>query len=247
MTTLFISDLHLSAHRPAKLALFRELLQRAARRVEALYILGDLFEVWVGDDDDTPPYPDIIAALRAFNATGTPLYVMQGNRDFLMGTRFENLTGGHLLPDPHLAELYGQPVLLMHGDLLCTHDRDYQAFRRKVRDPHWQRRFLFWPLWSRKLIGKFARLRSRLALRTKPEYLMDVDAAAVERGLREHGVRLLIHGHTHRPAIHTLTLDGQPAQRVVLGDWYEQDSALLLDASGPQLLRVSDCLRRLES
>src|SRR5579885_2894577 len=236
MAALFISDLHLTARRPAKLALFRELLRRAAGRVEALYILGDLFEVWVGDDDDTPPYTEISDAL---------LYVMRGNRDFLMGARFEQLSGARLLPDPHVAELYGQRVLLMHGDLLCTRDRDYQDFRDKVRNPRWQRRFLSLPLFLRKLLGRFARLRSRLALRGKPAYLMDVDPAAVERSMREHGVRLLIHGHTHRPAVHALDIDGQPARRVVLGDWYEQDSALLLDAGGPQLMRVTDCLRRL--
>ncbi|HTT07613.1 MAG TPA: UDP-2,3-diacylglucosamine diphosphatase [Gammaproteobacteria bacterium] len=245
MATLFISDLHLSAHRPEKLALFRELLQWAAGRVDALYILGDLFEVWVGDDDNTPPYPDIIAALRTVSIASTPLYVMRGNRDFLMGARFEMLTGGRLLPDPYVTEFYGQRVLLMHGDLLCTHDRDYQNFRRKVRNPRWQRRFLSLPLFLRKLSGKCARLRSRLALRHKPAYIMDVDATAVERSMREHGVRLLIHGHTHRPAVHNLTIDGQPALRVVLGDWYEQDSALLLDAGDPQLMRVTDCLRRL--
>lgn len=245
MATVFISDLHLSAHRPEKLSLFCRLLERSAGRVEALYILGDLFEVWVGDDDDTTPHPRIVESLRRFGAGSTPLMVMRGNRDFLLGERFATAARCTLLEDPHVAELYGRSTLFMHGDLLCTQDVDYQAFRRKVRDPQWQRRFLGLPLWIRKLLGRYARWRSRLASRGKPPQMMDVEPSTVMAAMREHGASLLIHGHTHRPAVHDFELDGKRVRRIVLGDWYEQDSVLVCDDSGQQLLRVEEYLARL--
>lgn len=242
MPTLFISDLHLSHQRPEKIRLFERMLAHARGGVEALYILGDLFEVWVGDDDDTAPHPAILAALKAVSAGGTPLYVMRGNRDFLLGRGFESATGCRLLDDTTVADLHGRRVLLMHGDTLCTRDLAYQAFRRKVRDIGWQRRFLSKPLWVRKLVGRYARLRSCLASRGKSDYVMDVDAGAVDAAMRAQGVSLLIHGHTHRPAIHEFHIEGQPARRIVLGDWYEQDSVLVCDRDGERLLRVSDYL-----
>jgi UDP-2,3-diacylglucosamine hydrolase len=246
MRTIFISDLHLSGQRPEKLHVFQTLLGRAAGCVDALYILGDLFEVWVGDDDDTPPNPDILNAMRAFSDRGTPLYVMHGNRDFFMGETFAEKTGCTLLSDPHTTDLYGTRVLLMHGDLLCTQDTDYLAFRRKVRALPWQQRFLSRPLWLRKAIGRYARWRSRHASRRKADYIIDVEQASVEATMRAHGVRLLIHGHTHRPAIHDFELDGAPARRIVLGDWYVQDSVLVCDAAGQRLLPVSDFLAGLD-
>ncbi|MCG3200247.1 MAG: UDP-2,3-diacylglucosamine hydrolase [Gammaproteobacteria bacterium] len=242
MRTIFISDLHLSGQRPEKLQTFQALLSRAAGRVEALYILGDLFEVWVGDDDDTPPNPEILNAMREFSGRGTPLYVMHGNRDFFMGGAFAGKTGCTLLADPHAADLYGTRVLLMHGDLLCSQDTDYQAFRQKVRAPPWQQRFLSRPLWVRKAIGHYARWRSRHASRRKADYIIDVDQASVEAAMRAHGVRLLIHGHTHRPAIHDFDLDGEPARRIVLGDWYVRDSVLVCDAASQRLMPVGEFL-----
>jgi len=242
MATLFISDLHLCGERPDKLASLERLLAHAAGRVDALYILGDLFEIWVGDDDDTQPYPAVVQYLRQFSDSGTPLYVMRGNRDFLIGDGFASMTGSTLLVDPTSTDLHGTPALLMHGDLLCTQDVDYQAFRRKVRDPHWQRAFLAKPLWLRKLTGKVARMRSRLASRGKPQYIMDVDQRAVEDALRGHAATLLIHGHTHRPGIYDLAVDGRAVRRIVLGDWYEQDSVLVCDRYGQSLLRVQDYL-----
>ena len=242
MTTLFISDLHLGAGNRDKIPLLGRLLARAAGRVDALYILGDLFEVLVGDDDDTAPYPEIIGLLRRFSASGTPLFIMPGNRDFLIGPAIVAAAGGRLLDDPTVIDLHGEPALLMHGDTLCTRDLDYQAFRRRVRDPAWQRRFLSWPLWTRKLAGRYARLRSRLTYGTKPESIMDVDADTVTAVIRHHGVRLLIHGHTHRPAIHELRVEGQPARRVVLGDWYRRDWVLACGGGDPQLFGVEECL-----
>ncbi|MGQ0658274.1 MAG: UDP-2,3-diacylglucosamine diphosphatase [Chromatiales bacterium] len=242
MATLIISDLHLSRERPEKLAVFERLLTHAAARADALYILGDLFEVWVGDDDDTSPHPEILQQLARYSANGTALFVMRGNRDFLMGEGFARATGCTLLPDTVQIDLYGACALLMHGDLLCTGDVDYQAFRRKVRDPAWQRRFLSRPLWLRKLLGRLARLGSRLASGGKPENIMDVQQNAVVETLRARNVALLIHGHTHRPGIHDVTLDGREARRIVLGDWYEQDSVLVCDPAGQRLLRVSDYL-----
>ncbi len=242
MATVFVSDLHLSRERPAKLELFDRLLARAAERADALYILGDLFEVWVGDDDDTPPHAQVVRSLARYAHSGAPLYFMHGNRDFLAGPGFAAAAGCTLLPDSAPVDLYGTPCLLMHGDLLCTDDTGYQAFRRRVRDPAWQRRFLAKPLWLRKMSGRLARLASRAASLGKPEAIMDVNEKAVRETLLAGNATLLIHGHTHRPGVHDVPLGGRVARRIVLGDWYEQDSVLVCDADGQQLLRVGDYL-----
>lgn len=240
MATLFISDLHLDALRPEPLTRFRALLAGPARQAEALYILGDLFEAWIGDDDDRPPHPGVIASLADLAATGTPVYVMRGNRDFLMGARFEVETGCRLLPDPTVVDLYGEPMLLMHGDTLCTEDLEYQAFRRQVRDPRWQSGFLARPLAERAALAQKAREGSRMATQGKAEAIMDVTPEAVVETMQTHGVRQLIHGHTHRPAIHRLVLQSGEACRIVLGDWYQTDSVLVLNERGPTLTRVAD-------
>lgn len=243
MTTLFVSDLHLAPERPGKLALFERLIERTAGRCDALYVLGDLFEYWVGDDDDGPPHPAVIAALAHFSAAGSPLYVMHGNRDFLLGERFARETGARLLPDPTVIELYGEPTLLMHGDTLCTNDHDYQALRRQVRDPEWQRRALARPLAERRALARQMRDGSRDAIAGKAESIMDVDEATVREAFRRHGVRRMIHGHTHRPAVHEMPLDGGYVRRIVLGDWYERDSVLVCRADrSERLLRVEDFL-----
>jgi UDP-2,3-diacylglucosamine hydrolase len=227
MHTLFISDLHLSEQRPEKLSLFETLLSAVAGRIEALYILGDLFEVSVGDDDNAPPQPAVTRALRAFTDSGTPLKVMHGNRDFFFGETFAHATGAQLLADPHPMNLHGTATLLMHGDLL------------------WQQRFLALPLWMRQTIGRYARWRSRHASRRKPGYIMDVTQASVEQSMRQHRVELMIHGHTHRPAVHEFNLDGRPVRRIVLGDWYEQETLLLCSAAGQELMSTAMCLQRL--
>ena len=233
MTTLFISDLHLCAQRPALTALFLDFLRGRATHADALYILGDLFEYWIGDDAAADAeFSAVIAGLRALTQTGVPVYVMHGNRDFLLGEEFTKITGCRLLPDPTLMDLYGTPVLLMHGDTLCTDDVDYQNFRRIVRDPQWIKKFLAQSRDQRNAVVRDLRATSKAAMAEKQPEIMDVNPAAVETVMRSHRVRHLIHGHTHRPAQHELLLDGQPARRTVLGDWYEQGSVLECEARG---------------
>jgi len=233
MSTLFISDLHLSAERPAITALFLEFLRGRARSAEALYILGDLFEYWIGDDvAGRPEYQPLIAGLRELTAAGVPVYVMHGNRDFLLGAGFEQATGCTLIPDPSEISLYGEKTLLMHGDSLCTDDVAYLKFRAMVRNPDWVKMFLAKTIAERVAIVRDYREISKAATATKKPEIMDVNPGAVESVLRQHGVRHLIHGHTHRPAQHQLLLDGQSLRRTVLGDWYDQGSVLRCDAGG---------------
>jgi len=226
LSVLFISDLHLDAAWPAACEQFRAFLREAAGSAEALYILGDLFEAWVGDDDDDALRAAVRTDLATLTRTGTACYLMHGNRDFLIGTRFEAETGCQLLADPTVVELGEERVLLMHGDLLCRADGAYQQLRAQVRRPRWQRRFLRLPLATRRQIAGAARAGSRKHLqRTRPE-VMDVTPATVLATMRAARVHTLIHGHTHRPAIHEFILDDAPARRIVLGDWYEQGSCL---------------------
>jgi len=243
MTTLFVSDLHLSGERPEKIEIFKRLLHSASGRIEALYILGDLFEYWLGDDDDSPPHNEIIESLRGFGASGTRLALMRGNRDFLIGSRFAESTQCELLADPSVLDLYGEPTLLMHGDLLCTKDVDYQALRKTVTDPRWQQSVLSKTLEERRKLALDMRDGSKAHIRAQDEFIMDVEQKTVVDYLREHGVRALIHGHTHRPGIHEFALDGSAARRTVLGDWYASDSVLLCTPGGQRLLGVESYLR----
>jgi len=233
--TLFISDLHLDPERPAVTELFLELLDTRARGADAIYILGDLFEAWVGDDDTGPMNLAVCEGLKKCAVAGTPVFIMHGNRDFLLGARFATASGCTLLGDPTLIDLYGTPTLLMHGDLLCTDDTEYMAFRRMVRDSEWQRQLLSRPLQERQQMAREMRDRSREQTGGKPESIMDVNKEAVIKTMTDHRVQRLIHGHTHRPAIHDLLISGEPAQRIVLGDWYEQGSLLECTASGCRL------------
>jgi UDP-2,3-diacylglucosamine hydrolase len=235
VTTLFISDLHLEPTRPAITALFLDFLERRARRAEALYILGDLFEAWIGDDDDAELGGIIATALRALTDQGVPSYFLHGNRDFLLGERFAAASGIQLLPESVVIELAGERILLLHGDTLCTDDIEYQAFRAQVREPAWRARTLALPLAQRRALAGQLRETSRQATQQKAADITDVNPTAVDRVLRAHGVRRLIHGHTHRPAIHDGVLDGQPARRAVLGDWYDQGSVLVCDMAGWRL------------
>ncbi len=234
-TTLFISDLHLDASRPVITELFLDFLHTDATQAEVLYILGDLFEAWIGDDDPAPEHQKVIAALHELNAQGVAIYFMHGNRDFLIGADFAARSGCTLLADPTLIDLYGIPTLLMHGDTLCTDDIDYQTVRRRVRDPHWQREVLAKPLDVRRQIAQAARTESAAHIAGTAYEIMDANHDAVMDVLRNHHVTQLIHGHTHRPAIHDYDLDGAPARRIVLGDWYEQGSVLRCDADGCRL------------
>ena len=226
MSRLFVSDVHLDASAPPAVEQFVAFLGTHAARAEALYILGDLFEAWVGDDDTGADKRAVCRALRALTAGGVACFVIHGNRDFLLGSAFCDDTGCRLLPDPVVAEFGGERVLLTHGDALCTDDHSYQELRSIVRTAPWQRRFLALPLADRELLANQARAGSRQhTARTIPQ-IMDVNPEAVAKAFRVAGVRRIIHGHTHRPGIHETLIEGAPAQRIVLGAWYEQGSYL---------------------
>ena len=230
-STLFISDLHLDPARPGVTRALADFLQQHSD-CESLYILGDLFEAWVGDDDDASLAVQVRGLLRDFSAAGPALYIMRGNRDFLLGEAFCGTVGAQLLDDPTPIDLHGVPTLLMHGDLLCTDDTQYLAFRDMVRSAQWQTELLSKPLEQRRRIAAELRRQSREQTGGKPEAIMDVNHQAVQDTMRRYRVRRLIHGHTHRPAIHELSVAGQPAQRIVLGDWYQQGSVLECGPAG---------------
>jgi len=226
VTRLFVSDVHLSADAEPAIAQFLEFLAAQAAGAAALYILGDLFESWVGDDDRSPAAVRVCAALRALTAGGVPCFVLHGNRDFLLGPGFAARSGCRLLPDPVVAQLDGEPVLLTHGDALCTDDHSYQELRSIVRQSAWQRRFLALPLAHREALADEVRAGSRAHIARTVPHIMDVNAAAVATAFRTCRVRRMIHGHTHRPGVHDSTVEGTAAQRIVLGAWYEQGSYL---------------------
>jgi UDP-2,3-diacylglucosamine hydrolase len=226
VSRLFVSDLHLDASAPAAIGQFVDFLRSYAAHAEALYILGDLFEVWVGDDETDAYKQEVARALRDLTSSGVACFVLHGNRDFLLGRRFCDNTGCQLLPDPVIAELDGERVLLTHGDALCTDDHSYQELRSIVRTAPWQRRFLALPLADRELLANQARAGSRQHTSRTIPTIMDVNPAAVETAYRVAGVRRIIHGHTHRPGIHDTLIEGVRAQRIVLGAWYEQGSYL---------------------
>jgi UDP-2,3-diacylglucosamine hydrolase len=235
LATLFISDLHLDPARPDITRHALELLEHETAGADALYILGDLFEAWVGDDDPEPEKRRIIARIRELADDGLPCFFMHGNRDFLVGETFAADSGCRILPDPTVAGIHGQRVLLMHGDTLCTDDVEYQAYRRTVRDPAWQKAMLARPLAERLAIARQLREQSAASMQGKAMEIMDVNQDAVAGAMRRHGVHCLVHGHTHRPAVHRFELDGDEAVRIVLGDWYEQGSVLAWDEDGFEL------------
>ncbi len=235
MAALFISDLHIDASRPAIGEQFLSFLAAEARDADVLYILGDLFESWIGDDAADCAQSAAIAGIRSLTAHGVPCFVMQGNRDFLLSGRFCGMSGAELLPDPLIITLYGEPVLVMHGDALCTDDLAYQRLRATVRDRGWQRRFLALPAASRRALAGAARVGSRAHTAAVEYAITDVNADSVAKALRNAGTSTLLHGHTHRPAIHTLEVDGRACRRIVLGDWYDQGSVLSWDHNGPDL------------
>lgn len=227
MTTFFISDLHLCASRPAITRLFVEFLQQRLQPGDRLYILGDLFEAWIGDDAIDENTQPVIDALQQLHHNNVEVFIMHGNRDFLLGDSFCRATGSQLINDPTLIELDDLRILLMHGDTLCTDDVDYQAFRQQVRAPAFCNEFLSHPIEKRISIASQFREESRTRSKEKSAEIMDVNQSTVEQVMREHGVHHLVHGHTHRPALHHFELDGEPAKRTVLGDWYQQGSVLL--------------------
>ena len=238
MSTYFISDLHLDPRRPASSRALLKLLA-GLRSAETLYILGDFVEYWLGDDDDAHQLDDVFEGIRKLSIAGVPVYFMHGNRDFLISTHFLKQYGMQLLQDPVVVDLYGEKTLLTHGDLLCTDDLDYQNFRSMVRNPQWQSEFLAKPVAERRAIVTALRQTSKQAMQDKAEHIMDVSQPTVERTMLEHKVYRLVHGHTHRPGVHTFRIDGKKYERIVLGDWYQGTSILELEPGGYRLLELS--------
>ncbi len=236
MATLFIADLHLQTEEPAITAGFLRFLQGEARHADALYILGDLFEAWIGDDDPNPLHRDIASALKALVDSGVPCFFIHGNRDFLLGKRFARDCGMTLLAEETVLDLYGRNVLIMHGDTLCTDDTGYLAFRAKVHTPWIQTLFLALPLFIRSRIAAKMRAGSKAANSSKSMTIMDVNPQAVISVMEKHHVQWLIHGHTHRPDVHRLTVNGEPAQRVVLGAWHTEGSMVKVTPEGVELI-----------
>ncbi len=227
--TLFISDLHLDSDQPEIQQQLLAFIEQDAKGSDALYILGDLFEVWLGDDDDNADHQRTIDALKQLHSDGTPVYILHGNRDFLLGEQFAQNAHCSILPDPSVIDLYGQQVMIMHGDLLCSDDVAYQAFRQQIRNPQWQAQFLQLPLAQRKQIAEDLRKKSQQETQGKTMDIMDVTQATVDDFMQQYAVHTLIHGHTHRPDIHTWTSKDERMQRIVLGDWYTQGSVLRWD------------------
>ena len=241
MTTLFVSDLHLDPERPAITELFGRFLDGEARDADALYILGDLFEAWVGDDDPSEAGTFVAARLKALADAGVPTYFIRGNRDFLLGDAYAKRAGMTILPDPAVILLQGEPTLILHGDLLCSDDTAYQQFRTQTRDPRWQAQFLAQPLAARLAFAAQARAASKarygeLQASGQSETITDVSPATVREWFARYGIRRMIHGHTHRPAIHD---EGDGATRIVLGDWYQQGSVLRASEDGFDLAALS--------
>jgi UDP-2,3-diacylglucosamine hydrolase len=235
---LFIADLHLDGTRPRLIELFIQFLRDRARHAAALYILGDLYEYWIGDDAPAAALRPTMAALAELHRSGVAVFFLHGNRDFLIDRGFARETGCQLLPEAVVIDLFGQPTLIMHGDTLCTDDQAYQAFRARIRNPVVRRILLSLSVRMRQRIARGLRDQSRRAIGDKTPEIMDVNPQAVEAAMRKHGVRRLIHGHTHRPAVHEFEIDGAPATRIVLGDWYEQGSVLCCTRRGCELTGI---------
>lgn len=238
MTILFVSDLHLAPDRPAVNRLFLDFLRQEVASAQSLYILGDLFDYWIGDEDGDDPFAAaLIRGLRRARDAGCAIFLMHGNRDFLLGPRFAATAGAELIPDPTVLELNGTRTLLMHGDTLCTADTEYQRFRQQVRNLEWQREFLARAPDQRRGLARDLRARSDASKQAKSSALMDVEPREVERVLREHACARLIHGHTHRPGRHEHRVDHRLAERLVLADWSDLGGEALLWSSG-ELKRI---------
>jgi UDP-2,3-diacylglucosamine hydrolase len=238
LRSLFISDLHLSDARPQANEKFISFVEGQAQGAQAVYVLGDLFEYWIGDDDLAEPFNAMVAGFFASLVRGgVQLRLMHGNRDFLIGERFCAATGAQLLEDPCVVDLDGEKTLLMHGDTLCTDDLEYQAWRRTARSAEFQREFLAKPLAERRRAVGAMREKSKEVVQAKPAEIMDVNETAVREALRRHGVKRLIHGHTHRAGRHRLEVDGRPCERWVLPDWYAGGGYLEVAGGAPRLVR----------
>ncbi|WGL86235.1 UDP-2,3-diacylglucosamine diphosphatase [Enterobacter hormaechei] len=236
MATLFIADLHLQTEEPAITAGFLRFLRGEAKSADALYILGDLFEAWIGDDDPNPLHREMAAAIKALVDSGVPCYFIHGNRDFLIGQRYARESGMTLLPEEQVLNLYGRNILIMHGDTLCTDDTGYLAFRAKVHTPWIQKVFLALPLFIRNRIAARMRAGSKAANSSKSMTIMDVNPQAVVKVMEKHRVQWLIHDHTHRPDVHSLIANGEPAHRVVLGAWHSEGSMVKVTPESVELI-----------
>ena len=236
MRTLFISDLHLHESRPQLTRAFFHFLHTQALGTEKLYILGDFFDAWIGDDDDNALNTEVATELKKLSSAGTQIFLMHGNRDFLLGEKFAAQAGAQLIAEGTVINLYGCPTLLLHGDDLCIDDKDYIAFRQQVRSPQWQQQILAQPLTARRALAAQLREKSQAMNSLKAEDIMDVSQAEVIRVMQDAGVIRLIHGHTHRPARHLLNISGKAAERIVLGDWHDKGWAVIADENKIELL-----------
>ncbi|VAW58702.1 UDP-2,3-diacylglucosamine diphosphatase [hydrothermal vent metagenome] len=228
---LFISDLHLAPERPDIIQLFIQFLNNQAAQAQSLYILGDLVEYWLGDDDKADGLNAAFDTMKELAEKGLKIYVMHGNRDFLMGEQFAQRCGCELIHEPYIANLNNTPILLLHGDILCTDDLRYQELRKMLRNPAWQTEFLSKPIEEREQMAQALRKQSKEETQLKNTDIMDVNARAVENAFIDNKVTLMIHGHTHRPDIHKLKINNKAATRIVLGDWYSQGSVLELNSA----------------
>nr|VFK55492.1 MAG: UDP-2,3-diacylglucosamine hydrolase [Candidatus Kentron sp. TUN]VFK61621.1 MAG: UDP-2,3-diacylglucosamine hydrolase [Candidatus Kentron sp. TUN] len=228
MTTFLLSDVHLSESRQKIVDTFLSFLNHGLCNTDTLYILGDLFDLWLGDNDTRPPHVSIVDALRRATESGVSINILHGNHDFLLGKTFQKRTGCRLLPDPSVIDLHGKQVLITHGDILCTDDIAYQKYRNRVHNPLYQRTFLTLPMKQRIMCAAFIQNKSKKAVQNKSAYIMDVNKNAVERMMLTHDVEYMVHGHIHRPAIHKVSLHNKTSTRIVLGDWYEKDSNTVL-------------------
>jgi len=240
-STLLLSDLHLSPVRPAVVAAFHAFARGPARAASVVYVLGDLFDWWLGDDQLREPFAGAVAeSIRGITAAGVPVYFARGNRDFMLGEDFARATGARLLPGETVVDVGGTRTVLLHGDELCIDDVDYQRFRARIRAPRVMRRLLALPYFIRRAIAWYLRRRSRDASALKAESIMDVSGTAVEEAFRRHGVRRMIHGHTHRPARHEHSVDGDTCERFVLADWHDHGHFLEIDADGIRARTITD-------
>jgi UDP-2,3-diacylglucosamine hydrolase len=236
MSTLFISDLHLHETRPQITRAFFHFLQHHAKTAEQLYILGDFFDAWIGDDDDAPLNTEVAIELKKLSDSGTQICLMHGNRDFLLGEKFAAQAGAKMMAEYTTIDLYGRPTLLLHGDSLCTDDTDYIAFRQQVRSTLWQQQILTQPLDARRALAAQLREKSQAMNSLKAEDIMDVNQPEVVRVMQNAGVKRMIHGHTHRPACHEFNINGETAERIVLGDWHDKGWAIYADESKTELI-----------
>lgn len=236
MAILFISDLHLHESRPQITRAFFQFLDEQAKSAEKLYILGDFFDAWIGDDDDADLPQEVALALKKLSNTGTQIYLMHGNRDFLLGNTFAEKAGAHLIPEYTNIDLFGTPTLLLHGDSLCTDDAQYIAFRQQVRSPQWQQQVLSQPLAARRALAAQLREKSQAMNSLKAEDIMDVSQSEVVAAMTNAGVERMIHGHTHRPAKHLFDVHGKNYERIVLGDWHDNGWAIYADANKIDLI-----------